>query len=163
MTTHSTPPPAIRTNRRRFVFLFCSALVVAVLLVLVVINIDRQNELPGDSAIGPDVQELVPPTALSEGEEATGIRDIDNNPDLIAAVRGSIEVINPETGEVSQQYRWDRSSPLPDGQLKLEHPVVELYVSDDRILTLQGDEALVRAPNRALEAGVIRGGPGVTS
>ena len=60
-------------------------------------------------------------------------------------------------GHLVQQYRCASLDPdpadMPDGWIEMEEPEVELFLGEDRVVTISGDRGLANAPGRALESG----------
>ena len=103
------------------------------------------NTLNLDSVIDPRAGQLVPQN--------------DVNPQLPS---GSwIRFVDPQTGELAQQYRFVDLDPNPQGKpagwLRMNQPEAEMFLSDGRVLVLTGDSALAFAPNRKLESGTVIG------
>tara|TARA_Y100000589_G_scaffold292167_1_gene296144 strand:+ start:12601 stop:15771 length:3171 start_codon:yes stop_codon:yes gene_type:complete len=105
------------------------------------------------------VVDLLGPSRLQEDETATGgILDPDIGLDLPAG--GWVQIADSR-GQLSQQYRCEHLDPNPPEYpahwIDMIRPQVELYLSNDRLLTITGERAVAYAPSRALETGRITG------
>lgn len=155
---HDAPPPPIKSNRKRVIVLALAGGIVAVILIAVAFNIDRgtSHDQRRDNA---DVVELIPPGAL-DGEAATGdFNKIATNLSELGAENTWIQTTR--NGKLAQQYRFASHEPspegLPPGWSKVNQPEIQIYFDDDRVLTLQGRTALLRATSRQLESGTMSG------
>jgi len=154
-------PPAVRRNWIRPVALGGAGLIVGVLMLIVVFNIEPGqtdgDALPADD----DVIELLAPERLRETDKQAGATDPMRDVQLRLEQGGWVQVADPETGELSQQYRCSRLDPdppdTPDGYMQMKDPRAEVFLDDGRVLTLAGETALTYAPNRALESGTLAG------
>lgn len=156
-------PPPVRTGPfRPAIVLICGG-VVALLLLIVVLNIDTErggdrSRAGADLDANDDVIELIaPPRPLSESEL--------QNPESargrigLLAERGWIQT-QARDGRPAQRYRCESLDPAPAGHgqgwLEMTQPRMEIF-SDTRIVTISGDTALAYAPGRAVEQGTIEG------
>ena len=153
-----TPPPRIRKDRRKIYILIASSAILMALLLVVVTNIETGVETNEPVFDQEGITELIP-KALTDAE--TGGEGY--NPDSIGVglpKGGTIEVANLD-GSLAQEYRFTRLNPNPEGKpagwLEMEKPYAVIYGKDGQIITLSGDQALARAPNRALESGTLTG------
>ncbi len=106
-----------------------------------------------------EVVDLLGPSRLDQDETATGgIMDPNIGLDLPAG--GWVQIAD-SSGNLSQQYRCEHLDPdppeYPAHWIDMIRPQVELYLSNDRLLTITGDRAVAYAPSRALETGRING------
>jgi len=148
------PPLPARSGRGRAIVLISAGIALAVLLSLVLLNIDRGEEGDRDrktsSALDPTI---APP---SPGiEQATDMQSIQGDPSVVETKRGWIQAT--ENGRLSQEYRYARSEPGPGGRLRMTKPEVKIYMKDRRVLSLRGESADVHAPGKALESGTMTG------
>ncbi|NNM27124.1 MAG: hypothetical protein HKO59_14265 [Phycisphaerales bacterium] len=136
--------------------LFACGLVLAGLLLTVVAQLDRTEE-PAPPPT-PDVTELLAPTPLTPEDRRAGRRFDQTRFDLPA--EGWIQISGP-TGELAQQYRFDRLDPDPPshgaGWLHMTRPELEVYLETGRVVTLRGASAFGYAPNQAVESGTLTG------
>ncbi len=118
--------------------------------------------------------------AVSDRDAPTQERQLEEVIDLLADTKdvdrgtgrdaGDLGITLPEggwvqktgsDGQLEQQYRCDSLDPdppgLPDGWIEMGLPEVELFLSDDRVVTIRGDRAIANAPKRILESGEIAG------
>ncbi|MCH7547881.1 MAG: LPS export ABC transporter periplasmic protein LptC, partial [Planctomycetes bacterium] len=153
-----TPPPRIRKDRRKIYILIASSAILMALLLVVVTNIETGVETNEPVFDQEGITELIP-KALTDAE--TGGEGY--SPDSIGVglpKGGTIEVANLD-GSLAQEYRFTRLNPNPEGKpagwLEMEKPYAVIYGKDGQIITLSGDQALARAPNRALESGTLTG------
>jgi len=159
-----TGPPPIRRNTGRTVIVLTCATIIALLLLVVVFNIDTGRAELATDAGDDDVIELFdPPSTLTEQEE----REL-TDPDAEMSTTLPLEVprggwlqMQDDRGRLAQRLRFTRSEPRPagkpDGWSRLEQPEAELFVSDDQAIVLRGDEALAYIPNQGLEEGSVAG------
>ena len=126
-------------------------------LLAIVLAIDSPTpERPRDIA-EIDVTDLIGPSALQE----TGSTDmLDPSMQLDLPGGGWIQIAD-KRGNPSQQYRCEHLDPnpshLPAHWIDMTRPQVELFLENDRLMTIEGDKAETYAPNRALEKGWITG------
>lgn len=148
-------PPPMRRGRGWAFLLWGAGLVVAIILVVVVLNIDRsaeeQRERRAEEALGIDAA----PPALGI-DNATAANQMHRDPTMaVGTKRGWIQAT--ENGRLSQEYRYARSEPGAAGRLHLINPEVKIYLKDRRVVTMRGELADVQAPNKALESGTMSG------
>jgi len=139
-----------------------SAVIAAVLLIIVVLNI-RSAPAPQqqNAATTPtDIEVFSPGKLTDEDLAATDMQQIERDPRLSLPEGGRIQATD-EQGRLAQQYSFTRLDPDPPGQpagwVMMENPVAEIYVADDRVLRLEGKQALAHVPKRALESGTMTG------
>ncbi len=163
--TDSPAPPAIRRNTGRALIVIVCGAVLAVLLFVVVINLDNPDTQQVIVNPDEDVIELVaPPSALTAEEEQRyrqGGEKINNELETRLPSGGWIQMQDDE-GRISQRYRFARQEPRPDGWYWLDKPEAHVFLSDSEALILTGDETVAYAPNQALEQGTITGNVVIT-
>ena len=148
-------PRPLPRQRRKLVLMVISGLAMAGVLLLVVFNIDAPAPTAAKPPDDSNITELLPPPgALTPEQMKHGITDPSKNPQVLAAEGGWIQTT--KDGKLAQQYRFVRVDPQPDGQLAMTAPIVQLFLSDERVLTMRSDDALVRAPTRSIESGTLR-------
>ncbi len=157
-----SPPPVTQRNLRPLL-LILSAVIVALLLLVVVMQIDRPQE-ESIAQTHREIDEDLVPSNLTQEEIEKGY-----NPDVREEITqvdlregGWIEIADPEDPEQRiQRYQFKRMDPYPEelgpGWYEMTDPIMEIFLSDDRLLTVAGTLAYVSAPNRALEEGTIEG------
>lgn len=133
--------------------------VAAGLLLGIVLLLDGSRPEQIQSAESTEVVDLIGPSGLNEQETASGgILDPDIGLDLPAG--GWVQIAD-SNGNLAQQYRCEHLDPNPSEYpahwIDMIRPQVELYLSNDRLLTITGDRAVAYAPSRALETGRITG------
>lgn len=154
----STNPPPIARQRGRVIFLAIVGAMVAIVLLLVVLNIDRA---PPQSAAAPDrdVIELIEPGALDPNQAAGDFGDIKRSLHNLGAENTWIQTA--KDGKLSQQYRFASHDPnpqgLPAGWSKVVKPEIQMFLADDRVITLESETALLRAPAQRIESGRMIG------
>jgi len=153
------PPPAVRTNRGRVATLIACGTILAILLVVVVLNIEtgQAPAPPLEPVAEEDITELIPPALTDDDARAAGI---DRGVGFELPEGGMIQVPNDD-GSLAQEYRFARLEPRPEGRpagwLEMVEPFAVIYGRNGQVLTLAGDSALAKAPNRALESGTLSG------
>jgi hypothetical protein len=161
-TPNAGSPRPVRHAPARPFIVIGSGVLAAVLLIVVVLNMrttpgaaQQQN----DASTPVDI-EVFGPSGLTDEDLATAGAQPGRDVRLNLPSGGWIQVPN-EKGGVAQQYKFTRLEPDPPGYsagwVQMEGPVAEIYVADDRVLHLQGDEATMFVPNRALESGTMTG------
>ncbi len=138
---------------RPALLIFCAVLLAGALLV-VVLNFDREDA--GTIPIQPseDIEEYVP-RPLSD-EELAG-RNTSDDPQVLLEQGAWVEVAD-EQGRLIQKYRAKRIEPLADGMIDLLEPVAVMFLSNGRILTLEGNLARAkRRENDVIETGRVSG------
>jgi lipopolysaccharide export system protein LptA len=137
-----------------------SAVLVAGLLLVVVLNIDQS---PGGETDVDDLSEpaeLVPRPLTADDLDAEAFDPEGMSTLPVLAEGGWIQVAD-EQGKLAQQYRFDRLDPNPPGKpagwAKMARPRAEIYRPDHRVVSLEGDSALVHLPHRVLDSGTITG------
>ena len=136
----SLPPPAKRGNGR-VLLLLGAGLIMAIVLALVVFNLDR-----GDDRVDPSAAtnafdaDIAPPS--TGVEDATDIRGMNRDPDMGNTVRGWIQAT--KDGRLAQEYRYARSEPAAGGRLNMTHycmvgnqPEMVLKSSDAQTISLE--------------------------
>ncbi|MBG83766.1 MAG: hypothetical protein CMJ40_04365 [Phycisphaerae bacterium] len=131
----------------------------SVLLLGFVILIDRPTE-EGQIEEEAVVTELIGPSTLQLDGQQIASDMVDPSMGLDLPRGGWIQVAD-ENGRLSQQYRCEHLDPDPkelDAHwISMDRPEVELYMSQNRLVTLTGDTALAYAPQRELEEGQFNG------
>lgn len=152
-------PPIRRGPGRVIIFGSCAA-ILFVLLTVVVMSLDREYNLDGQRSMDDDLTELIAPRPLDDIDPDQDGFDFSRDLQPELAQGGWVQIAN-EHGELARQYRCKRLDPNPEGMprgwLWLEDPELEVYLSDNRVVTLTGNEALVYAPHNLLETGTITG------
>lgn len=156
-------PPPVKRGPGKPLAVIASTVIVAGLLLLVVINIDRSGK-PDNVPTGRDAPNMGGPGALTAEELAgeSAATDFSQPSGGGLPEGGWIQFTDPDDPErLAQRYRFDSLDPNPAGRgagwLELTGPNIEIYLADDRMLSIMGDSALVSAPNDALEEGSITG------
>ncbi|MDG1899341.1 MAG: hypothetical protein P8I74_05700, partial [Phycisphaerales bacterium] len=132
----------------------------AVVLLGIVLLLDAGSSGPNpERTADEEIVELVGPGRLDESETAGGgMLDPDIGLDLPAG--GWVQIADSD-GNLAQQYRCEHLDPNPSEYpahwIDMVKPQVEMYLSDNRLLTITGDRAVAYAPSRALETGRITG------
>jgi hypothetical protein len=137
------------------VLLLTAGLIVTAVLTTVVLNIDVGLEGQTQVALPTNVPGVEPPSLLKQGEGGTAANQMQNDPGLATTGRAWIQVT--ENGRLSQEYRYARSEPAPNGRIEMTDPEVKVFLKDNRVLTMSGRHALVRVPRQALESGSMTG------
>ncbi|MDG2201153.1 MAG: hypothetical protein P8K80_08235 [Phycisphaerales bacterium] len=132
----------------------------AVVLLGIVLLLDSSRPNQADELVAEtEVVDLVGPRRLNEHETASGgMLDPDIGLDLPAG--GWVQIADGD-GNLAQQYRCEHLDPNPPEYpahwIDMVKPQVELYLSNNRLVTITGDRAVAYAPSRALETGRITG------
>ena len=154
---HDAPPPPIKSSRLRVTVLATAGAIVAIVLIVVAFNIDRNP--PHQQRQNPSVTELIPPDTLDPKAGGGDFNRITTNLSDLGAENTWIQTTRD--GKLAQQYRFASHEPspegLPPGWSKVNQPEIQLYLSDDRVLTMQSQTALLRATSRNLESGTMSG------
>ena len=146
--------------------IFASGVLLAGLILIVLINIDPGLDQPPALNNPDEIVELIPPELdrldLSKIIDSQGGPFAPQRNVEVELPDGSwIRFVDPQTGELAQQYRFQNLDPSPRGKpagwLRMEQPEAEMFLSDGRVLTLSGRSALAFAPNRKLESGTVTG------
>jgi lipopolysaccharide export system protein LptA len=134
---------------------------------LVVINIDRKRgrATPMPPADDDDVIELIEPGPVAtDGNMSSGgsTADLAGAGGIVLDDGAWVRITDPETQRLKQQYRWHRQNPNPSGKgpgwIEMTRPEARLYLSDDRIATLEADSALAYVPGHSgLQSGEMNG------
>ncbi|MDG2093696.1 MAG: hypothetical protein P8J89_00300 [Phycisphaerales bacterium] len=131
----------------------------SILLLGIVILIDRPTE-EGLITEQARMTELIGPSDLELDGEQIASNMVDPSMGLDMPRGGWIQVAD-QNGQLSQQYRCEHLDPDPkelDAHwISMDRPEVELYMSQNRLVTLTGDTALAYAPQRELEEGQFNG------
>ncbi len=164
-TPGTSPPPPVRRNRVKPLMTLASGVLLAGLILIVLINIDPGLDQP-PALNDPKIVELIPPELdrldLNKIIDSKGGPFVPQRNVEVELPGGSwIRFVDPQTGELAQQYRFQNLDPSPRGKpagwLRMEQPEAEMFLSDGRVLTLSGQSALAFAPNRKLESGTVTG------
>ncbi len=144
-----------RHNRARRVVLLGSALSMALIVLLVLVNLERQD--PARPALDGDIIELVPEPLAIDGAAPLAADPL--RPMPVLEQGGSIQFA--AAGRPAQQYRFERMDPhppgLPPNWVKMERPSAEIFLADGRVLALAGDSAVAHLPEQVLESGTLTG------
>lgn len=152
---HHDAPPPIRSGRRRMALVIASGVVVSIILLFVVLQVESPQPLVQPAPAIAGAQELIAPTDLQPEDVTGGGFDPERSVDVALPQGMTIEV--QEDDRLAQRYRCSHSDPRPGGWIHMDQPEVELYLSDDRLLVMTGDSALVHIPQRALVSGTLTG------
>ncbi|MEE8153685.1 MAG: hypothetical protein V3T53_01860 [Phycisphaerales bacterium] len=146
--------------------IFASGVLLAGLILIVLINIDPGLDQPPALNNSDEIVELILPELdkldLSKVIDSNDGRFVpEGNVEVELPDGGWIRFVDPQTGELAQQYRFQNLDPSPPGKpagwLQMEQPEAEMFLSDGRVMTLSGRSALAFAPNRKLESGTVTG------
>lgn len=159
------PPPVAATHGRPMI-LIASGVVLALLLLIIVMNLNTvtPSQTRGEATPPPDdddIAELLPPRLTDEQLEGGG-QSLGGEPQLRLEAGGWIQVPDPDDPtRLAQRYRCERLDPNPEGMgpgwVEMTDPRAELYLSTERIVTMEGESALVFLNNRAMESGRLTG------
>lgn len=131
----------------------------SLLLLVIVIVIDRPTE-EGQVTERVEVTELIGPSSLELDGQRIASDMVDPSMGIDLPRGGWIQVAD-QNGRLSQQYRCEHLDPDPkelDAHwISMDRPEVELYMSQNRLVTMTGDTALAYAPQRELEEGQFNG------
>jgi len=155
------PPPRRDSGLRKAAPIIVAGTILAVMLLIIVFNLDDTRDTPlseeRDPFEGTALLDVPTPIEIS-GENATGM-----TPEPLATALpqgGWIQTTN-EDGRLAQQYRAASLDPNPPGtqrgSIAMRGLDAQLFLDDGRIVTMQGDHALVYAPDTALSDGEISG------
>ena len=137
-----------------------SSVLAAVLLIIVVFNISSTRSARDASETAPLDIEVFGPSGLTEEDLAASSEQVDPNTRLSLPSGGGIEVRN-EDGGIGQRYTFAKLDPAPEGHgpgwVQMEQPVASIYVASDRVMRLEGDQATMFVPKKALESGTMTG------
>jgi len=155
----AAPPNPIRRNARKPLTLAFCGTILAGLLLIVVMSLDRGQPVGPKDQSPREVTELLVPPPLTEADMAGGGTSFDEAiGDLPAG--GWIQIAGDD-GALAQQYRFERLDPDPPGMgpgwIHLTDPEFEIYGKGGSVVTLSGDSAMAYAPNRAIESGTLTG------
>jgi hypothetical protein len=132
-----------------------SGVVVSIILLFVVLKVESPQPLAPPTPAIAGAQELIAPSALHPDDVAGGGFDPKRSIEVALPQGMTLEV--QEGDRLAQRYRCTHSDPRPGGWIHMDQPEVELYLSDDRLLVMTGDSALVHIPQRALVSGALTG------
>ena len=141
--------------------LIAAAVIAVGLGIVVILNRDKTDPADRATVSLEPIVDLVPePLARDEIRTAGSDPTADGAmPDLDAG--GWIQIVDRDTGKLAQQYRFTRLDPTPAGLpanwVRMDQPRAELYLSDDRVVRLSGDSAVVHLPHGVLESGSLTG------
>ena len=161
-------PPPNRPGRGRGGLVLAASILVCLLLLLVVINIDRSRETapapPTPQDDDDDVIELIEPGPLAtDGTMSGGTNAAPGSAgDIILDDGAWVRITDPATRRLKQEYRWQRQNPNPPGRgpgwIEMLRPEARLYLSHDRVVTLEADSALAHVPGQGgLQSGEMNG------
>src|SRR5688572_15250463 len=137
-TADENPPP-VHTHRGKRILIALVGLISAAMLLLVVLNLDRQPNEAGRVPAPLDISALIAPGQLTPEDELAAVTTA-NVAQQIGAERGWIQTAD------GKEYRFESLEPLPNGWSKMTNPQIQAVLSDDRLLTMQAESALVRMP-----------------
>ncbi|MCH2133620.1 MAG: hypothetical protein MK116_07705 [Phycisphaerales bacterium] len=153
-STDSAKRAAKRPWRLTWIGIFCG---IGVLALVFLFDRPASTTIEDDNA---EIIELVGPSRLDPEQGESVAEMLDPRMGVELPRGGWIQVANAE-GELSQQYRCEHLDPDPPELdaywIAMQRPEVELYMSQNRLVTLIGDSALAYAPHRALEEGQFNG------
>jgi len=160
-----SPPPPIRRAPTKRIVIAGSGVLLAGLILIVAVNIDFGKDKEKQEVDPIEIVDIRPDFKVLDQQALRDLRAGNlGQPRNISVKlpRGSwIQKVDIQTGKLAQQYRfqdWDPNPEgKPDGWIRMQQPEAEVYLSDNRILTLKGDSALAFAPNRKLESGTLSG------
>jgi lipopolysaccharide export system protein LptA len=150
--------PAIRASQfRRLVLILCGILLAAALLV-VFLNLDGpggEQAALRDEPPEEEIEEYHPLPIDGDGE---GRAASSQGPEVIFESGAWVEFAD-EAGQLVQKYRADHMEPLADGLIDLLNPVAVMFLSQGRVLTIEGNfcRAKRRSDNDIIETGRISG------
>lgn len=142
-----TAPPPIRRNAAKRLTLIACAVISAILLIVVLMNLDDPSRQTEQADLPSDVPELLPGPMDPPAAGSPDVRFQGNTWIQVADASGSL----------AQQYRFEGMEPNPDGTYTMQSPEAQFFLSGGRVLEFSGIEAVVRAPNQALESGAVEG------
>lgn len=155
-------PPRVRRGPARPLLLVISGIALFCILAFVVLNIDTGHEPQSRAMPDEDVIELIAPRDLSDADLRASTDEETRSglqPELSQG--GVIEIADPQTQQLVQRYRFDALDPNPEGAspgwLRMTRPRMEIFLDDDRVVTIDGDSALAYRPHRAIESGTMSG------
>lgn len=153
------PPPPIRRRPARPLLLLCAAVALFSVLTWVVFNIDTGHERRAQERPGDDVIELIAPRGLSQNDLDRATVDSRSGIQPGLSKGGIIEIADAQTQELVQRYRFESLDPNPEGEapgwLRMQRPRFEIFLENNRVVTIEGDSALAYRPHRAVESGTI--------
>ncbi len=76
--------------------------------------------------------------------------------DLGPSEEGWIRRVDPETGRLSQEFRYGRLHPREEGLFDIDRPEARLYLAPDRVIHLVSDTGYFVAPERYPRSGQFR-------
>ncbi len=158
---HTTPPP-VRHGPAKPVLLIVAALALFCILTFVVLNIDTGHERQSQVMPDDEIIELIAPRDLSDRDLLSSAdRDTHTSIQPELSKGGVIEIADPQTQQLVQRYRFDSLDPNPEGAspgwLRMTRPRMEIFLDDDRVVTIDGDSVLAYRPHRAIESGTMTG------
>ena len=152
--------PAKARGTPRAPTLIIGSLLVAVVLVIIA-KVGREGDQRESEYYSDDVIELIPEPLTDYGGSGKRLdfQATIDPPSLDAG--GWINIFDPQSGRLAQRHRFDRLDPSPPGLpaqwAKITRPRAEIFSSNDRILRVAGNSALVHLPHRVLESGTLTG------
>ncbi len=156
------PPPTARRRRGRQIALVAGCAIIGLMFLVVLLQIGGEETPANDpAAIDLDVIDLVTPEGLNDDDRAGRGMNMDGQ-DIGLVYGGWIQATDKDDPtRVTQQYRCTRLDPDPpgftEGWVRMENPQAELFLDNGRILTLEGDSALVHTPEGEMESGTLSG------
>ncbi len=151
------PPPVKRGWSKPAKIVSCGVFV-ALLLLLVVFNIDTGADSK-DRADRPRDLVQVEPERWSPDDGA--IEEFRPEDIEFQVKEGAWIQTFDDENRLAQRYHFEASNPdppgKPDGWVQMDQPRAEVYLADDQVITLAGDSALANLPNGQLESGTVTG------
>lgn len=152
--------PAKARGTPRAPTLIIGSLLVAVVLVIIA-RVGREGGQRETEDPSSYVIEVTPLEFTDDGGsgERLDLHATIDPPSLDAG--GWINIFDPQSGRLAQRHRFDRLDPSPPGLpaqwAKITRPRAEIFSSDNRVLRVAGDSALVHMSHRVLESGTLTG------
>lgn len=157
-TDPSAPRPIAAPRRKTYALIGVGCCVAAVLLI-VIFKIDNTPRRSGGTPTPPNLVELLPPERLNTDDVTNNQAPIGQNLTQLGAENTWIQTTRD--GRLAQQYRFASHDPnpedLPPGWSKVRKPEIQFFMSDDRVLTLESETALLRIKGELLESGHMTG------
>lgn len=158
--TQSQPPPRGRGGAAgRWAAVITLVVIVAAILLLPLLRLDRKDDRPAVEQDS-EVVDLIPAPLVVDGDQPM-VFDPRSEVAMPALEAGGWIQGLDEEGNLAQQYRFARLDPNPPGMpanwVRMDQPRAEIYLAENRVLTLAGDTALAHVPQRVLESGTLTG------
>ena len=156
MSDQSSVPSPPRDTRP--LLLICGGVIMAVVLLLVMSNIDQSTgsvEVEEERLV--DLDMIAVPTTPTDAEVASASKGLDR--ESMASLRNGAWIqIADEQGRLAQEYSARRLDPMPDQWVEMDAPQAIMYPSSGRVIVMEADQGTAHVPSRALEAGILNGG-----